>query len=68
VIDLLTAMGYRLYWHTPVISDPEVFGGVRYVSVNILALPVERGDDVEGQDPIDPANWTCPVILKPPSG
>lgn len=68
VIDLLTAMGYRLYWHTPVISDPEVFGGVRYVSVNILALPVERGDDVEGQDPIDPANWTCPVILKPPPG
>jgi hypothetical protein len=50
------------------IADPEVFGGMRYVSVNILALPVERGDDVEGQTPIDPANWTSPLRPQPPPG
>ncbi|MDB5492725.1 MAG: SAM-dependent methyltransferase [Phenylobacterium sp.] len=68
VIALLTAMGYRLYWHTPAIADRAVFNGVLFLSINLVALPVERSTAVHGPDPIDPDNWTCPVNLGPPPG
>lgn len=66
VIQLLAGMGYQLYWHTPELSDPEVFGGQRFVSVNMLAIPRERGTVVQGPEPIDPANWTTP-LRRPPA-
>lgn len=63
VIQLLSGMGYRLYWHTPALSDPEVFGQ-RLVSINVLAVPSERKVVVEQLAPIDPANWTSPLPLR----
>jgi len=67
VIDLIAALGYRMYWHTPPLFSPNnfrknpdnIFGPIR--SANMLCLPREGGDNVEGQREIDPANWTCPV-------
>jgi hypothetical protein len=67
VIGLLADMGYRLYWHTPGLYDPSNFNGSAenvfpgLASLNMLCLPAERGDGVEGQTPIDPGNWRSPI-------
>jgi FkbM family methyltransferase len=69
VISLVAEMGYRLYWHTPALFDPENFNGVqenvfgKVVSVNMLCIPNERGTQVQGLQGIDPANWTSPIRL-----
>jgi len=69
VIDLVAGLGYRMYWHTPSLFSPNNFRGeTRNIygptfSVNMLCLPREGGDAVDGQQEIDPANWTCPVRL-----
>lgn len=60
LIELVAAMGYRLYWHTPRLSGIE---DRKLVSVNMLCLPKERGTKVDGLAEIDPANWRCPVNL-----
>lgn len=61
VISMLDAMGYSLHWHTPLLAEPAVFGGVAYASINMLCLPKERGIAVKGEPAIDPANWASPV-------
>lgn len=69
IIDLLDGMGYRLYWHTPPLFDPEnpngagenVFPGI--CSVNLFCAPKERELDAVGAAPLDPRAWTCPVPL-----
>ena len=69
LIDLIHALDYRLYWHTPPLAGPGNFNGVEanvfgrsYVSINMLGLPSERatGTDMELIDPKDPR---LPVAL-----
>jgi FkbM family methyltransferase len=70
VISLIAGMGYRLYWHTPGLFDPDnfnkhpvdIFG--RIVSLNMLCLPLERQTQVDGFEQIDPENWSSPVGRK----
>jgi FkbM family methyltransferase len=70
VISLIAEMGYRLYWHTPSLFDPDNFNGVqenvfgKTVSVNMLCLPNERGSHVQNLQQIDPTNWTSPIRLR----
>lgn len=67
IISLIAELGYRQYWHLPMLFTPDNFNGHaenvfgQVASINILALPAERGGGVQDQTPIDPANWTCPV-------
>jgi len=69
VISLIADMGYTMYWHLPPLFNAENFNGNaedifgNIVSVNILALPTEKGAAVGNATPIDPANWTSPVKL-----
>ena len=69
VISLIADMGYTLYWHLPPLFNAKNFNGnsedifATIVSINMLCLPTERGDSVQGATPIDPSNWTCPVQL-----
>jgi len=69
VISLIADMGYTMYWHLPPLFNAENFNGNRenifgqIVSINLLALPTEKGGSVGNATPIDPANWTCPVRL-----
>jgi FkbM family methyltransferase len=70
VISLIAEMGYRLYWHLPPLFDPQNFNGVqedvfpRVVSINMICLPKERGDVVQGLQEIDPGDWSSPVNLR----
>ena len=69
VIRLIAEMGYALYWHTPALAAPEVFGGRNFLSVNMVCFPEEAGAHVQGQQRIDPDNWTSPLSpeqLEPP--
>ena len=67
LIDLIAGLGYRLYWHMPMLYSPgnfrgetrNIYGGC--VSLNMLCLPAESPGEVEGQQPIDPANWQNPA-------
>ncbi|MET0272220.1 MAG: FkbM family methyltransferase [Phenylobacterium sp.] len=67
VISLIAAMGYRQYWHTPPLFNPQNAKGVAenifgtLVSVNMLCIPSERPDSPAGITAIDPDNWTSPV-------
>ncbi|CAN7341770.1 FkbM family methyltransferase [Phenylobacterium sp. LjRoot219] len=67
VISLIAEMGYRLYWHVPMLFSPQNFKGVQenifpgVASVNMLCLPSERKTTVQGLQQIDPDNWTSPV-------
>jgi FkbM family methyltransferase len=67
LIDLIAGFGYRLFWHTPSLFSPGNFRGEtenvfgRVFSLNMLCLPREAGDTVDGQTEIDPADWTCPI-------
>ena len=69
IISLIAELGYRMYWHTPRLFDPEnfkgggedIFGNV--VSVNMLCIPEERGTHVQGLELIDPSNWSSPIRL-----
>ncbi|HEY8014897.1 MAG TPA: FkbM family methyltransferase [Dongiaceae bacterium] len=69
LISLIASMGYTLYWHLPPLFSEENFNGNRQdifgriVSINMLALPTEKGAAVQGATPIDPANWASPVKL-----
>jgi FkbM family methyltransferase len=69
VISLVAEMGYRLYWHLPPLFDRDNFKGAQenifpgIVSINMLCIPQERNTTVQGLQPIDPTNWTCPVRL-----
>jgi FkbM family methyltransferase len=71
VISLIADMGYTLYWHLPPLFNAENFNGNSedifgtIVSINMLCLPTERGDSVQGATPIDPSSWVCPVQLSP---
>lgn len=70
VISLIHELGYRQWWHTPPIFDPDNWRGNRQnvfpgiVSVNILAIPNEVPGGPPGP-PIDPRNWTSPVPPMP---
>jgi FkbM family methyltransferase len=64
LIELLQAMDYRLWWHTPPLYNPgnfagnpeDVFPGI--VSINVLALPRESEVAVEGLRPVTgPEDW-----------
>lgn len=70
VISLIAGMEYRLYWHTPPLFSPDNFNGQPenvfpgIVSINMLAVPMERATAVKDMEAIDPANWTSPVGRK----
>jgi FkbM family methyltransferase len=70
LIDLIAGMGYRQYWHTPPLFSPDNFNGVPQdifgpvASCNMLCIPRERPEGVEGIPEIDPENWTSP--MRPP--
>jgi FkbM family methyltransferase len=70
LISLIAGLGYRLYWHTPRLMRPDNFNGCtenvfpNIVSVNMLCVPAERNTAIKDMRPIDPANWTCPVVLE----
>lgn len=64
VIAFLAAMEYRLWWHLPPLFNPDNFAGVSenlfpgVVSMNLLALPRERAEAVEGMREVrDPEDW-----------
>jgi FkbM family methyltransferase len=67
LIDLIDGMGYRQYWHTPPLFAPDNFNGVPQnifgpvVSCNMLCIPRERPEAVEGMAEIDPKNWASPL-------
>jgi FkbM family methyltransferase len=69
VISLIDAMGYRQYWHAPLMFNPDNANGVKenifgnIASLNMLCIPNESPDSPGGQTPIDPSNWTSPVRL-----
>lgn len=74
LIDLIHALDYRLYWHTPPLAGPGNFNGVTenvfgrsYVSINMLGLPRERGTGTD-LELIDPADPRLPVSLDPQRG
>jgi FkbM family methyltransferase len=58
LIALLQALGYRLWWHSPPLFNPNnaagladnVFGTV--MTINLFCLPQERGDAVTGSTPV----------------
>lgn len=66
VINQISALGYRLYWHTPTLFSPDnfngatedVFGGIG--SLNMFCIPAEITARLPESAPIDPANWTAP--------
>ena len=70
LISLIAELGYRMYWHTPRLFGPDnfnrcdrnIYGNI--VSVNMLCVPNESGTQVSDAAPIDPDNWTCPVMLQ----
>lgn len=71
LIELIHALDYQLYWHTPPLAGPGNFNGVEknvlgrnYVSINMLGLPRERatGTDLEPIDPVDPR---LPALIDP---
>lgn len=67
VIDMIDALGYRMYWHVaPLFSasnfrgDPvDVFG--RAGALNLFCLPAEGDHAVGNALPLDPRNWTSPL-------
>jgi FkbM family methyltransferase len=69
VIDAAAALDYRLYWHAPPLFSPRNFRGETHniygqiCSLNMLCLPRETGDMVDGEQEIDPADWTSPIPL-----
>lgn len=66
LIELLTALGYSLYWHIAPLFRPDnfkrvsenVFGDT--ASLNMVCIPSERTFPVRGLQKIDPANWVSP--------
>lgn len=68
LISLIDGLGYRLFWHTPALYEPDNFRGETnnifpgQASCNMLCLPREQDNAVAGAIEIDPANWTSPVV------
>lgn len=68
LIGLLQEMGYRLWWHTPPLFNPEnfaknaedIFGGI--VSINILCQPSEKARAVSGMREITDANDSWRIL------
>ena len=63
LIRLLDGMGYRMYWHTPLLEPEDVARSIfprRVRSVNMVCLPKESGTHVQGLVEIDPENWVDP--------
>lgn len=67
LISLIDGMGYRQYWHLPRLFSRDNFNGATedifgdVASLNMLCLPVETPDTVQGLELIDPRNWTSPI-------
>lgn len=69
LIALLLEYGYKLYWHTPPLYEPNnfrhdpenIFGSV--VSVNLLCLPAERPHNAPGFRPVTGPDddWRVPA-------
>lgn len=74
LIDLVDAMGYRQFWHTPPLFSPDnfnrvpqnIFGPV--ASCNMFCVPKEFTGAVQGLVEIDPSNWTPPIAPAGPGG
>jgi FkbM family methyltransferase len=69
LIELLSELGYDLYWHVAPLFSAANFNGAqqditdRTASLNMFCAPRERGLNVARFERIDPINWTSP--LKP---
>ncbi|WP_448206613.1 FkbM family methyltransferase [Azospirillum sp. sgz302134] len=63
LIALIRSMGYRMWWHTPPLFDPNnAFGRVEnvfptVVSVNLLCFPAEAQVDLDGQEVTSDEDW-----------
>ena len=64
LIELLQALGYTLYWHTPTLFNPanfarnpeNIFPGI--VSINLLCVPQESSAVIKGFRPVSgPQDW-----------
>ena len=79
LIELITSLGYNLYWHLPPLYNPNNFLGnsrnefAGVVSVNMLGVPL--GVELEQTKglrkvagPYDSWNGTRPAAVKPPNG
>jgi FkbM family methyltransferase len=69
LIELLSELGYELYWHVAPLFSAANFNGAqqditdRTASLNMFCAPRERGLTVARFERIDPINWVSP--LKP---
>lgn len=68
MIELIAGLGYRLFWHTPLLADRHNHNGVQegifgapIRSLNMLCIPSERKTTVADLVAIDPANWHSPI-------
>lgn len=52
LIDLITGMGYRCYWHLPALHNPDPLGEQSLVSINMLCVPPGCLVDVSDCDQI----------------
>lgn len=74
LIRLVMDLGYRLWWHLPLLYNPRnrfsnpknVFG--RAVSVNMLCIPKERNIDIKGSKEVTSPddNWRALLPKAPP--
>lgn len=67
LIELISNLGYDLYWHVAPLFRPDNHNGVAenvfgdIASLNMICVPAERTFPVRGLNKIDPANWTSPI-------
>ena len=60
LIESASNLGYRLYWHTPLLAETGLFNAP-FRSLNMLCIPSERGTQVRDLEQIDPLNWRSPI-------
>lgn len=67
LIEMISGLGYNLYWHVAPLFRPGNFNNVtenvfaELASLNMICVPAERNYPVKGVEKIDPANWISPI-------
>lgn len=70
LISSIAALDYAMFWHLPLLFDPDnfrrnpenIYPGI--ASINMLCLPKGLDAQVQGMTAIDPDNWTNPIKRK----
>ncbi|MET0293400.1 MAG: FkbM family methyltransferase [Phenylobacterium sp.] len=74
LVDLVDQLGYEMWWHTPLLYDPNNFNGEArnifpgVASLNMFCTPKEKGVGVQGLTKVDPRNIDPPLRAPPRSG